>query len=54
MKSSQNTERSFITYDMPAWNLNLRSSTVVRTAPTHHFIDTSIATAALNITPSDF
>ena len=43
----------FIIYDLPAWNLNLRSSAVVRTAPTHHFIDTSIATASLNISPSD-
>lgn len=43
----------FIIYDLPAWNLNLRSSVTVRTSPTHHFIDTSIATAALGITPSD-
>ena len=38
---------------MPAWNLNLRTSVAVRTSPTHHFIDTSIATAALGITPAD-
>ncbi len=43
----------FIIFDMPAWNLNLRSSVAVRVAPTHHFTDTSIATAALGITPSD-
>lgn len=43
----------FIVYDMPAWNLNLRSSVSVRTAPTHHFVDTSIATACLGINPSD-
>lgn len=43
----------FIIYDMPAWNLNLRSTVSVRTSPTHHFIDTSIATAALGIGPSD-
>lgn len=43
----------FIIYDMPARNLNLRSSISVRKAPTHHFIDTSIATAALNILPND-
>lgn len=42
----------FIIFDMPAWNLNLRSSVAVRVAPTHHFIDTSIATAALGITPA--
>lgn len=43
----------FIIYDMPARNLNLRSSVSIRKAPTHHFIDTSIATASLNILPSD-
>lgn len=43
----------FIIFDMPAWNMNLRSSVAVRTAPTHHFIDTSIATAALSIGPED-
>ena len=46
-------ENLFIIYDMPAWNLNLRSSVTVRNAPTHHFVDTSIATAALGITPTD-
>lgn len=46
-------EDLFITFDMPAWNLNLRTSVAVRTAPTHHFIDTSIATAALGIKPAD-
>ena len=43
----------FIIYDLPAWNLNLRTTISVRTAPTHHFIDTSIATAALKINPAD-
>ncbi len=43
----------FIIFDLPAWNLNLRTSVSVRTAPTHHFIDTSIATAALRINPAD-
>ena len=43
----------FIIYDMPSWNLNLRSSVSVRVAPTHHFVDTSIAIAALGITPND-
>lgn len=46
-------EDLFIIYDMPAWNLNLRTSVSVRTAPTHHFVDTSIAIAALGIKPSD-
>lgn len=39
----------FIVYDMPAWNLNLRSSVAVRSAPTHHFYDPSIALAALDV-----
>ncbi len=43
----------FLIYDLPAWNLNLRSSAVVRTAPTHHFYDPSIAAAALGISPGD-
>lgn len=43
----------FIVYDMPAWNLNLRTTVSVRTSPTHHFVDTSIACAALNIYPED-
>ena len=46
-------EDLFIVYDMPAWNLNLRTSIAVRTAPTHHFVDTSIATSALGIKPAD-
>ncbi len=43
----------FIILDMPAWNLNLRTSVAVRSAPTHHFLDTSIAAASLGIEPSD-
>ena len=43
----------YIIFDMPAWNLNLRTSVAVRTAPTHHFIDISIATSALGISPAD-
>ena len=46
-------EDLFIIYDMPAWNLNLKTSVSVRSAPTHHFIDTSIATAVLGIKPAD-
>ncbi len=41
----------FLIFDMPAWNLNLRSSAVVRTASTHHFYDPSIAAASLGISP---
>lgn len=43
----------YIVEDMPAWNFNLRSSVAIRTSPTHHFIDTSIALAALGIGPNE-
>lgn len=43
----------FIIYDLPAWNINLRTTVSVRTAPTRHFFDTSIATSALGIMPID-
>lgn len=46
-------EDLFVVYDMSAWNLNLSTSVAVRTAPTHHFVDTSIATSALGIKPAD-
>ncbi len=43
----------FIIEDIPAWNPNLRSKAAVRTTPTRHFVDTSIAAAVLGITPED-
>ncbi len=43
----------YIIYSMPAWNLNLRSSVVVRKTPTIHFYDTSIACQALGLNPND-
>jgi len=43
----------FIIEDMEAWNPELRSKTAVRTTPTRHFVDTSIATCALGIEPED-
>lgn len=46
-------ENLFIIFEMPSWNLNLRSTVAVRNAPTHHFFDTSIATASLGIMPTD-
>lgn len=53
LKYKKILEDLFIIYEMPAWNLNLRSTVNVRTSPTHHFIDTSIATSALGIRPAD-
>lgn len=44
----------FIIEDIEAWNPNIRSKTSIRTTPTRHFVDTSIAARALNIMPNDF
>ena len=43
----------FIIEDIEAWNPNIRSKTSIRTTPTRHFVDTSIACRALNIFPND-
>lgn len=43
----------FVIENMPAWNPNLRSKTALRTSDTLYFVDPSIATAALRISPSD-
>lgn len=43
----------FIIEDMPAWNPNIRSKTSIRSTPTRHFVDTSIACRALGAGPED-
>lgn len=43
----------FIVEDMPAWNPNIRSKTSIRSTPTRHFVDTSIACRALGAGPED-
>lgn len=43
----------YILEDMEAWNPNIRSKTSIRSTPTRHFVDTSIACRALNIMPDD-
>ena len=43
----------YIIKDIEAWNPNFRSKTAVISNPTRHFVDTSIATAILNISPND-
>ncbi len=43
----------FILEDLPAWNPNLRSKTSIRSTPTRHFVDTSIACRALGISPDN-
>lgn len=41
----------FVIEDLEAWSPNLRSKTAIRTSPTRHFVDPSIATAALGASP---
>ncbi len=43
----------YIIEDLPAWNPNIRSKTSIRSTPTRHFIDTSIACRALGVNPDD-
>lgn len=43
--------RLFVTDELEAWNPNLRSKTAIRTKNTRHFVDPSIAAAALRISP---
>lgn len=43
----------FVVEDMKAWNTNLRSKTAIRTTDTRYFVDPSIATAALGLSPED-
>ncbi len=44
--------RLFVVEDLAAWNPNLRSKTAIRTSPTRHFTDPSIAAASLGADPS--
>lgn len=43
----------FVVDDLPAWNPNLRSKTAIRTSDTRYFNDSSIAAAALGVSPAD-
>lgn len=43
----------FVLYDMSAWNPAIRSKTSIRSTPTRHFFDTSIACRSLGISPAD-
>ncbi len=43
----------YIIEDMEAWNPNIRSKTSIRSTPTRHFVDTSIACMALGVMPED-
>ena len=44
-------ERIFVVEDLPAWDPSLRSKTTLRTTPKRHFVDPSIAVAALRASP---
>ena len=46
-------EGIFVIDDLPAWNPNLRSKAAIRTTPTRHFVDPSVAVAALGAGPGD-
>jgi len=43
--------RIFVIEDQPAWSPSLRSKTAIRTSAKRHFVDPSIATAILGISP---
>lgn len=43
--------RIFVTEDIPAWSPALRSKTTIRTSPKRQFVDPSIATAVMRLTP---
>ena len=43
--------RIFVTENLPAWNPALRSKTAIRTSPKRQFVDPSIATAIMRLTP---
>jgi len=43
----------FIIENISAWCPNIRSKTSIRSSETRHFVDTSLATRALNISPAD-
>jgi len=44
-------DRLMVTEDQPAWTPHLRSRSRARTAPKRHFVDPSLAAAALGATP---
>lgn len=44
--------RAYVIEDLEAWNPSLRSKTAVRTFPTRHFTDPSVAVAVLGATPA--
>ena len=43
----------YIIEDLEAWNPNIRSKTSIRSTPTRHFVDTSVACRSLGVSPGD-
>lgn len=43
----------YIIEDLEAWNPGIRSKTSIRSTPTRHFVDTSIACRSLGVNPED-
>ena len=43
--------RLYVVEDAPAWNPNLRSKTAIRSSDTRYFVDPSIASAAMHLSP---
>lgn len=43
----------YVIEDVQAWNPNIRSKTSIRSTPTRHFVDTSIACRCLGVGPED-
>ncbi len=46
-------KRLYVIEDLAAWNPNIRSKAAIRTSDTRHFVDPSIAIAALGLGPKD-
>ena len=46
-------KKIFVIEDMPAWCPDLRGKTPIRSGDTRYFVDPSIATAALGVSPAD-
>ena len=46
-------KKLFVIEDMPAWNPNICSKTAVQNSATRYFVDPSIATSALAVSPQD-
>ena len=53
IKYEQALKDLYLIDNMDAWNPNIRSKTSIRSTPIKHFVDTSIACAALSIGPND-